>query len=142
MGKMSILEAIVAKLNGGDEAKIKQFIDKGTRIATRNIAINKDKINDLKADYADKLDDAKLAAEEVLCTVDVDSIKTTEDRANYFVKYAGDVMRANDAIENLEKELADKVEACQNIIDRNEKLLSLWSDTKIDVVTEKAKKSK
>ena len=100
----NFLSKVLARLTGGDEAKISRFQAKVCKTYTTQINIRKAEIEDLK----EKINDQEEKFEDTLVSVDVDQIKTTEGVESYIPKYTASLTKVKKAIKELQKEIETK----------------------------------
>lgn len=115
--KATFVEKVLTFLKGGDEAKIAKF-QKGT------VKYLKKQIVELKDDSAqlrDKIEDAKEELNEAVLNIDLDRIKTTEEREAYTRDY---IVSLDDKFEKIEY-LEDGIEENDDLIAVREEQIKL-----------------
>lgn len=114
MEKVSFVAKVLAKLNLNEEGKVGLAIDAITKSYEKEIKAYERKIADTNSTAADKLVDmeevlTELKAEkvEVIATIDVDSIKTNEDRKAYVSVYTRKALNAMRKVTAQEEAIAE-----------------------------------
>ena len=102
--KTSFISRVMAKLTGGDEAKIARFQAKAVKFYNTQINIRKNEVDDLK----EKKADLQEAFDESVITVDVDKIKTTEGVDSYIQDYTRKLNAGLKAIKAVDAEVKVK----------------------------------
>jgi len=107
--KFSLVRAIAAKLNLGEEGKLDNFFAKVVKTLTREMTALKKNLDTRKFNYEQELDelhDKLVDAQDALAgtyeSVDVDSIKTNEDQNNYIDVYLNNINRATQKVRDIE----------------------------------------
>lgn len=113
MEKVSFISKVLAKLNLNEEGKVGLAVDAITKSYEKEIKAYERKISDTNATATDKLVDmeevlTELKAEkaEVIATIDVESIKSNEDRKAYVAVYTRKARAAINAVKEQEEDIA------------------------------------
>lgn len=80
---LNFVQRVLAKLTGGDEAKVTRFQSKVVKSLKAQVTLRKTEIDD----YKEKLVDLDEKYADTLLDVDLESIKTTEAAEAYAQKY-------------------------------------------------------
>lgn len=135
MEKVSFLQKCLAKLNLNEEGKIGLVVDKIKSSYDKQIKAYERKINDLKQTSSEKLVDLQevrneLIAEknEIFTTIEVDKIKTNEDRKNYVEIYSKKAVSALDAIKSQDKQIEKYKEQVENQIKEYQEQIDLFKE--------------
>jgi predicted nucleic acid-binding Zn-ribbon protein len=100
----SFLSRVLAKLTGGDSAKIERFQSKCVKIWKGQINIRNNEVDDLnekKADLTEKFED-------VATSVDLDAIKTTEGLESYIPNYTKKLTAVKKELKSIDEQIAEK----------------------------------
>lgn len=107
--KKNFIERVMAKLTGGDQAKVERFQSRVVRFCTKQISIRTDEIAALK----DNLTDLDEKMEDTVTSVNFDKIKSAESIDSYVGEYIksidavhAEVEAINTKISDLEKQIA------------------------------------
>jgi prefoldin subunit 5 len=100
---------VLAKLTGGDEAKVSRFQTKAIKFYKNQITIRQNEVDSLK----DKLSDLDEKYQETLINVDLEAIKTSEGVESYIPVYTKRIKAVLNEIETVEK----SIETLENQID-------------------------
>lgn len=131
--KFSIVRAICAALNLGDEGKLDSFLDKVVKQLKTEITVIK-KNQDTRefmhdqnlSELEDKLADAKDALTESYLAVDVDKIQTKESQNSYIDVYLNKIDSKKKAVKFIEDQIKDaKEEFNKTTEDFNAEIASL-----------------
>ena len=106
MKKETLVERILARLTGGDKAKLSRFSAKLEKYFTAQIRMRNESIDKLK----DKIIDAEEILADAILDVNTDSIKSVDDSEAYVVKYIASISAKRSAIETL-KDSIEELEA-------------------------------
>lgn len=116
--KFSLVRAIAAKLNLGEEGKLDNFFGKVVKTLTREMTALKKNLDTKKFNYEQELDelhDKLVDAQDALAgtyeSVDVDRIKTNEDQNNYIDVYLANINRATQKVRDIEEQIKTLQEA-------------------------------
>lgn len=102
--KTGFLAKVMAKLTGGDEAKIARFQAKATKFYNTQINIRKNEIEDLE----EKKDDLNEKFEDVAINVDLEAIKTTEGLEGYIPNYTKKLTAVTKEIAGVDAQIVTK----------------------------------
>lgn len=123
--KFSLVRAIAAKLNLGEEGKLDNFFGKVVKTLTREMTALKKNLDTKKFNYEQQLDelhDKLVDAQEALAgtyeSVDVDRIKTNEDQNNYIDVYLDNINRATQKVRDIE----ESIKVLQEAYEENKKV--------------------
>lgn len=126
--KFSLVRAIAAKLNLGEEGKLDNFFAKVVKTLTREMTALKKNLDTRKFNYEQELDelhDKLVDAQDALAgtyeSVDVDSIKTNEDQNNYIDVYLNNINRATQKVRDIEERIKNLQEAYEEGKEETEK---------------------
>ena len=140
--KFSLVRAIAAKLNLGEEGKLDNFFAKVVKTLTREMTALKKNMDTRKFNYEqeldelhDKLIDAQEALKSTYESVDVDSIKTNEDQNNYIDVYLNNINRATQKVRDIEARIATLQETYEEGKEETEKQIEAIA-TRISVIGE------
>lgn len=140
--KFSLVRAIAAKLNLGEEGKLDNFFAKVVKTLTREMTALKKNLDTRKFNYEqeldelhDKLIDAQDALKGTYESVDVDSIKTNEDQNNYIDVYLNNINRATQKVRDIEARIATLQETYEEGKEETEKQIEAIA-TRISVIGE------
>jgi hypothetical protein len=95
---------VLARLTGGDEAKVTRFQTKVVKSLTSQVNIRKAEIDDL----TEKVADQEEKYQDVLVTVNVDAIKTTEGIDDYIPRYVSTLSSVKKQIKLYNDQIAAK----------------------------------
>jgi len=137
--KFSLVRAIAAKLNLGEEGKLDNFFAKVVKTLTREMTALKKNLDTRKFNYEQELDelhDKLVDAQDALAgtyeSVDVDSIKTNEDQNNYIDVYLNNINRATQKVRDIEariKNLQETYEECKEEIEKQIEAINVRIET-------------
>ena len=102
MKKVTLTDRILALLSGGDKAKLVRFESKLEKYFIKQVAMRKEKIENLK----EKIVDANEELNEAVLQVNVDVLNSTDSAESYVSTYVNQVQRKFDAKENLEEQIS------------------------------------
>jgi menaquinone-dependent protoporphyrinogen IX oxidase len=102
--KGGFIAKVLARLTGGDEAKVTRFQTKVVKSLTTQVNIRKAEIEDLKEKVADQQE----KYEDVLVTIDLDAIKTTEGVDGYIPRYVSSLSSVKKQIKSYNDQIAAK----------------------------------
>ena len=135
MEKITFLQKCLAKLNLNEEGKIGLAIDKIKSSYDKQIKAYERKISDTKQTETEKLFDLRevlqeliIEKNEILTTIEVDKIKTNDDRKNYVEFYTNKAVKALDAIKNKEEEIKVYQEQVQKQIKEYQEQIDLFKE--------------
>ena len=135
MEKVTFLQKCLAKLNINEEGKIGLAIDKIKSSYDKQIKAYERKISDLKQTSSEKLLDLQevrneliTEKDEIFTTIEVDKIKTNEDRKNYVEFYSKKVVAALDAIKSQDKQIEQYKEQVEKEIKEYQKQIDLFKE--------------
>ena len=114
MKKRTIVQKVIAFLNGGDEVKLARFETKFSKYIKKQVSYREDNIETLR----DKIADAKEAAKEAVLNINLSSISTTEGAETYCANYFEQVKRANKVVTELEAKISvleEEIETIKNV---------------------------
>lgn len=135
MNKVSFLDKCLAKLNLSEDSKVGLAIDTIVKQYEKEIKAYERKISDLKAvevetitDLQDKL--AELIEEkiEIVQTIDVSKVKTSEDRKSYVALYTRKIRAAIEAVQNKEEEITNYKEDVAESVKDYQKQIELFKE--------------
>ena len=104
MATSNFLTKVLAKLTGGDEAKISRFQAKAIKVWNGQINIRKNEVDDLK----EKKDDLNEKFEDVSTSIDLDAIKTTEGVESYIPTYTKKLTAVTKELKATDEQIAEK----------------------------------
>lgn len=99
--KQTFVQRIMSRLQGGDEAKVSKFQKDVKKFLERQVK----EIVDQKEELVDKLADRKDELEDAVLDVNINRIKTTEDRKAYIEEYIDLLESKEEKIRDIEKSL-------------------------------------
>lgn len=132
MKKLNIVEAVMARLTGTDEAKLKLFVNKSIRTLENNIRVFDANIINAEKDYEDDVIDAQLALEEAVLDIDMSKIDNNEARAEYLPIYARKVKDCKKKVAELKTAMQKVISDNNGYIEDCKTILELWDNIKID----------
>lgn len=100
----SFLSRVLAKLTGGDEAKIARFQAKSVKIWNGQINIRKNEVDDLN----EKKSDLNEKFEDVATSIDLDAIKTTEGLESYIPTYTRKLTAVKKELKSIDAQIVEK----------------------------------
>lgn len=110
--ELSIVKAVLAFLNIGEDAKIGNFFAKELKKAEafirdlkRNLETLKNAYNDRVDDLTEKLADAEEAVTEAFMCITLEDVKTNEAASNYSQIYWSNISKRTDAVESIKQSL-------------------------------------
>lgn len=138
--KFSLVRAIAAKLNLGEEGKLDNFFAKVVKTLTREMTALKKNMDTRKFNYEQELDelhDKLIDAQDALTgtyeSVDVDRIKTNEDQNNYIDVYLDNINRATQKVRDIEERIKTLQETYEEGKEETEKQIEAIA-TRISVI--------
>lgn len=99
--KSNFVERIIAKLQGGDKAKLERFYDKLDKFFTSQIRIKKEKIEQIE----DRIQDELGEVQDVILNVATASLETGSTMDGYCPTYVGSVDSARKKVEKSKLEI-------------------------------------
>jgi hypothetical protein len=103
MKKASLVQRVLAFVNGGDEQKLVRFETKLGKYFNKQISMRKETIENLE----DKINDAQEALDETVVNVNVGAINDADGAENYCEKYVQAVMTKMAIIDEYKEEIKD-----------------------------------
>lgn len=100
------VKAVMAKLTGGDEAKVTRFQGKVVKALKAQVNIRKNDIEDAK----EKINDLNEKYEETLLDVNLDAIKTSDGLDEYVQEYLGTLQSVKYQIADINGEIKEAEE--------------------------------
>lgn len=130
MEKVSFISKVLAKLNLNEEGKVGLAVDAIVKFCEKEVKAYERKISDTNTTAADTLvdmvehlEELKAEKDEVVATIDVDSIKTNEERKAYVPVYLRKVRAAITAVKEQEEEIASyKEDVAETVKDFQEQI--------------------
>lgn len=123
MEKVSFVQKVLAKLNLNEEGKIGLAVDAITKFYEKEVKSYERKISDTNATAAEKLVDMeevlselKIEKTEIIATIDVESIKTNEDRKAYISVYTRKARAAINAVKAQEERIKEYKEDVEEAV--------------------------
>ncbi len=103
MKKQTLVDRILAIIQGGDKKKLSKFEEKLGKYFTKQISMREDQIKGLK----EKIEEADEALQESVLSVDVEKIATGEDAENYCPTYVANLNSKLEKVEDFEEQIAE-----------------------------------
>lgn len=122
----NIVDRIVKTMNADNSDKIESFIEKSERQLRRKIREYSLKIENIKEDANEKLEDLQESYNEALLTVDVDSLTTASSREMYLSEYIQRLENNRKEIEKLNNNVEVRVAEYEKAIDTYNNVLKAW----------------
>ncbi len=97
------VKAVLAKLTGGDEAKVTRFQGKAVKALKGQINVRKGEVEDLE----EKINDLNEKYQETLLDVNLDAIKTSDGLDSYVQTYLSGLQSVKNQIADVQEEIDD-----------------------------------
>lgn len=135
MEKVSFVQKVLAKLNLNEEGKVGLAVDAIVKFYEKEVKAYERKISDTNSTAAEKLVDmeevlSELKAEkaEIIATIDVESIKTNEDRKSYVAVYTRKARAAIQAVKAQEERIKEYKEDVEETISEYKEQIDLFKE--------------
>ena len=139
--KFSIVRAIMAMLNLGEEGKLSSFFSKVEKKLKREINILSRNLETVKAKYeqkiedlTDQLQDANETLNQAYYHVDVDTIQTNESQSNYVDVYLDNIDEKLMVVKSIQTQIEREKETFEKFQkETEEQIISLQK--RIEIIT-------
>lgn len=103
--KKSFVERVVGFLKLDDNGKVEKFQKQAVKVWEKQIEIRQAEIVELVEKQSELVDEK---AEEIVLNVNVNKLKTIEDRESYILKYQGELLALKARIEEFDALIEEK----------------------------------